>query len=134
MINDYDLAILDKINERDIYDSITHRLSRNHIPYHSREHTCYFFVIVSSANIDFSLERIKHFLLFIIFKIVFQNNYNVIMDGFKDANLYQKEMNAIAHEVYNKVDNSTTFTKGAWLDFKTVYVKYVKTILIYTFN
>lgn len=56
----------------------------------------------------------------------FQNNYNVIMDSFGDANQYQKDMNAICLEVHNKVENSSTFIKGAWTDFKVVYAKYIK--------
>lgn len=56
----------------------------------------------------------------------FQDNYNLIMDGFNDANKYQKDMNAICLEVYNKVENSSTFIKGAWTDFKVVYAKYIK--------
>lgn len=84
----------------------------------------------SAENISNTLKNIMHFynkyLIFTNSNGTFQNNYNVIMDGFKDANAYQKQLNKIIKDVYERVSPTQTFTYGAWTDFKEVYVKYVK--------
>lgn len=108
--------------EKEMFDSFQRKINVSATDYNEEVASAKKIAIVIQEVLDFY----NDYVIYATNTKVFQNNYNVIMDGFKDANLYQKEMNAIAHEVYNKVDNSTTFTKGAWLDFKTVYVKYVK--------
>ncbi len=56
----------------------------------------------------------------------FQSNYNLIMDNYANANNYQARMTEKLVEVYNKVDSSSTFTAGAWEEFRNIFASYVK--------
>lgn len=86
--------------------------------------------IESAETISLMLNNILSFyndyLVFTQDNKVFQKNYSTIMDGFSDANSYQRDMNKVVEKVYKQVETSTTFTEGAWKEFKEIFEKYVK--------
>ena len=81
-------------------------------------------------NIIFSLNGTMEFyareMLFAENGSAFQENYYVILDNFKKAKEYQASLDEIVKKVYEKVNASTTFTEGAWEDFREVFVEYTK--------
>ena len=86
--------------------------------------------ITSARKISNTLNNIIYFysenIVFAQNNATFQSNYNLIMDNYGHANNYQERMTDKLTEIYNKVDSSSTFTAGAWEEFKGIFVNYVK--------
>lgn len=108
-------------DEEIMYASFQEKIRLNAVQYVTEAST----VKQLSKDLTKIIKFYNQFLVLAADNGVFQNNYHVIMDGFNNANGYQKEMDAIIKEVYEKVNASSTFTEGAWTSFQSVYVKYV---------
>ena len=89
----------------------------------------YSLVSGNAKKVSVILTDVMHFyndyIVFAESNSTFQSQYRVIMNGFKNANKYQKQMDDILDQVYTTVKNSKSFTDWAWQRFAEYFQGYV---------